>query len=64
MRLAAVVAALVIGAGLLWGAGEFHYRNCVEAAKARGAPEGSAEAILHRQPTTAKLVDGCSRLPW
>ena len=35
MKLAAVIAALLLGVGLLWAAGEFHYGNCVDAAQAR-----------------------------
>ena len=35
MKFAAVIAALLLGVALVWGAGEFHDRNCVDAAKAR-----------------------------
>jgi hypothetical protein len=42
MRIALVIAAVLIGAGLLWGAGELHYRNCVNTAKEQGAESSGA----------------------
>jgi len=73
--IAAGIAALafVVGAlALLWGAGEAHFRGCVEEASARYPP--IAVSAFSRRETgplkvaydqeRAEALDSCSRLPW
>jgi hypothetical protein len=78
VRITAVVIGAVIALSLLWGAGELHYRGCVDAATARteartasarrefernfGALRGLSAAYLQRE--REKAIDGCSRLPF
>ena len=65
------IAALILAVGVLWGAGELHYRNCVDAAKASGAPnvetlQDKARRALAGEsagPTVRERIRGCSRLP-
>jgi hypothetical protein len=72
---AAVVAAAALAVGafaLLWGAGEAHYRGCVEAAAARyppiavsafsGAQTGPLKVAYDKQRASA--VSNCGRMPW
>ena len=65
MKWAALVLAVVAVALLAWGAGEFHYRNCVNAAVAEH-PAG--EPDLYGDDPTAdarrNAINRCSRLPW
>jgi hypothetical protein len=71
--------AVIAVAGLLWGAGEWHYRSCVDAAKARnpivvtlvparptsGSYFGPAtRSITRGEEGQNRAVGGCSRLPW
>jgi hypothetical protein len=72
---AAVIAAiaLLIGAlALVWGAGEAHYRGCVEEVAARYPPI-AVSAYSGRQTGPLKVaydaerahaLEGCSRFPW
>jgi hypothetical protein len=69
IRLAVVVVALVIGAGVLWGAGELHYRSCVDAAEARTPIVKTRStfggvAIVSGRTARKRAVEGCSRLPF
>jgi hypothetical protein len=53
----ALALAVIAVAALLWGVGELHYRNCIEAAKQAANVSGFGDPVGHR-------VAGCSRLPW
>jgi hypothetical protein len=72
MRWAALAVALIAVAGVVWGAGELHYRSCVTAAEARtpmtvsrGRPYSAApvENVTHGSAARKRAVDGCSRIP-
>jgi hypothetical protein len=65
--------ALVVGAvALLWGAGEAHFRGCVEEAAARYPPiavsafsgEQTGPLKVAYDEERAKALDSCSRIPW
>lgn len=76
MRALLAIALFVIGVGLLWGAGEWHYENCLD--KARSAypivvskpPAGGSEQFEGERPrdwnaaNRRTALDGCSRVPW
>jgi len=79
MKWLAVAVAVVAVAALLWGAGEWHYRSCVHAAKARhpivitevpirptpGSYFGPATRnVTSGEEAQNRAIDGCSRLPW
>lgn len=66
-------AALAVGAiALLWGAGEAHYRGCVESVAARyppiavsafsGAQTGPLKVAYDKQ--RANALGSCDRTPW
>ena len=72
---AAVVAAAALAVGavaLLWGAGEAHYRGCVEGVSARyppiavsafsGEQTGPLKVAYDKQ--RANALGSCSRTPW
>jgi hypothetical protein len=67
------VVALAVGAlALLWGAGEAHYRGCIEEVSARyppiavsafsGEQTGPLKVAYDRQRAAA--LGDCSRTPW
>jgi hypothetical protein len=65
--------ALVVGAlALLWGAGEAHFRGCVEEAAARYPPiavsafsgEQTGPLKVAYDEERANALDSCSRTPW
>jgi hypothetical protein len=65
--------ALLIGAGaLLWGAGEAHFRGCVEEAAARYPPiavsafsgEQTGPLKVAYDEERAAALDSCGRTPW
>jgi hypothetical protein len=68
VKIAVLALLAVIAAGLLWGAGEMHYDNCVNAAKARAEAVDRTDAgsILESVSGDAlrEGVEGCSRLPF
>lgn len=70
MRVALVVAALLIGTALLWGAGELHYRSCLDAAEAKYPADRVTQGDFFDEEVAAQLrqrdaaIDDCSRLPW
>jgi hypothetical protein len=79
MRVVITVVLIGVLAALLWGAGEVHYRGCVDAAKGKyPAQAGSDNPVAtyenptpHRDPARAAAaakrrdaIDGCSRLPF
>jgi hypothetical protein len=60
---------LLIVAGLAWGGGELHYRNCVDAAESKYPSDwrlevGSDPLEIERVRKRREAVDDCSRLPW
>ena len=68
-----MVIAAVISLTLLWGVGEYHYRNCTDAAKARNDSGAMTEAEKFdeyvrarrgQQSEREKAIEGCSRLPF
>lgn len=77
MRVAAILAAFLIGAGLLWGASELHYQSCVDAAKAKHLVSGDPDAQVapdwggvptenryeRREQRRREAIHGCSRSP-
>ena len=58
MRVAALIVGVVIAAALLWNAGEWHYRNCIAAARA------TQTYGFDWNDTIGKHIRGCSRLPF
>ena len=63
MKLAGLIVGLLIAASLAWGAGELHYRNCINAAKAEHeALEGIVRAVSGND--LRQRIRDCSRLPW
>lgn len=68
----AAAAFVVAALALLWGAGEAHFRGCVEETSARYPP--IAVSAFSRQQTgplkvaydeeRAEALDSCSRVPW
>ena len=73
--IAAGVAAVALAVGavaLLWGAGEAHFRGCVEEAAARYPPiavsafsgEQTGPLKVAYDQERAEALDGCSRTPW
>lgn len=68
--IAGIVALLIVGS-LLWIGSEMHYRNCIDAAKARTSADTVStnpydQLYAGRKPTgesRPKAIKGCSRLP-
>jgi len=68
----AAVAFVVAALALAWGAGEAHFRGCVEEVSARYPPI-AVSAFARRETGPLKVaydqeraeaLDSCSRLPW
>jgi hypothetical protein len=71
LKLAVLIAGLVLAAAIAWDAGERHYDNCVHKAEARtpirtvqsGSIIGPRQTVMGLA-ARRRAVDGCSRLPF
>ena len=59
----AIVVAVLIVAAALWGAGELHYRNCVNTAVAQHAI-GDNPALDPAVERRQRAIRQCNRVPW
>lgn len=62
MRLAALVAVIVVAISLLWLATEAHYGNCLDAVRTEQVGRTPASIVQGESPKSR--VEGCSRLPF